>query len=138
MNVPWVRAPTSRYSVVGTGHGRFAMARWARFRFVLLWVYWFSFFLCVGSVVELLLVSVFFSFFRSGTFSCSRISHLYFFFAEDAECERNRWSGPKKTENPRIILASKFKIQERSSIFEGSRRRKAALNSKSRISEAGC
>ena len=51
LNVPWVRAPISRYSVVGTGHGRFAMVRWARYRFVLLWVYWFSLFLCVGSVV---------------------------------------------------------------------------------------
>ena len=52
MGVPWARAPTSRYSV-GTCHRRFAMARWARLRFALLWVYWFSFFVCVGSVVEL-------------------------------------------------------------------------------------
>ena len=51
-DVPWARAPTSRHSV-GTCHGRFAMARWARFRFVLLRVYWFSLFLCVGPVVEL-------------------------------------------------------------------------------------
>ena len=52
MDVPWARAPTSRHSV-GTCHRRFAMARWARLRFALLWVYWFSFFVCVGPVVEL-------------------------------------------------------------------------------------
>ena len=55
LNVPWVRAPVLRHSV-GTCHRRFVMARWARSRFALLWVYCFSFFLCVGPncrVVEL-------------------------------------------------------------------------------------
>ena len=48
-DVPWVRAPNLRHSV-GTCHRRFAIARWARLRFALLWVYWVLLFLCVGPV----------------------------------------------------------------------------------------
>ena len=40
LDVSWARAPTSRHSV------GFAMARWARTRFALPWVYLFLFFLC--------------------------------------------------------------------------------------------
>ena len=36
-DVPWARAPKSRYSV-GTCHRRFAMARWARLCFALLYI----------------------------------------------------------------------------------------------------
>ena len=47
-DVPWVRAPVVRHSVC-TCHRRFAMAESARLRIALLWVYWLSLFLCVGS-----------------------------------------------------------------------------------------
>ena len=57
VDVPWVRAPILRHSV-GTCHCRFAMARWARLRFALLWVYWFSLFLCVLPNVGLLVVGL--------------------------------------------------------------------------------
>ena len=44
-DVLWVRAPILRHSA-GTCRCRYAMAKWARLFFALLWVYWLSLFLC--------------------------------------------------------------------------------------------
>ena len=45
VDVPWARAPILRHSV-GTRHRRIIMARWARVRFALFWVYCFRVSLC--------------------------------------------------------------------------------------------
>ena len=54
-DVPWARASILRHSV-GTSHRLFAMARWARLRFALLWFIGFRCFFVKGWLLGCLIV----------------------------------------------------------------------------------